>query len=229
MNSQDAINKLNKNFYDGLADAFSASREKPWVGWSNLLVVFRELESGFSLADIGCGNGRFLSFLQSSDIPVTYEGFDTSNLLIQKAKQLHITTSFEMFDITTEDLPKNYDVITLFGVLHHIQTDVLLSKVLTNLANHLNSSGMLIFTLWDFDPTKEKTFNSVAKNLGIHLGPNDYILDWGASGVNLRFCHLYTENEQRQITKLLRNNDIKLVDSFTADKANKYFVYKKIN
>ena len=52
---------LNNRFYKTVATDFSATRQMPWAGWDRLLPFLPK--EAIDILDLGCGNGRFLSFL----------------------------------------------------------------------------------------------------------------------------------------------------------------------
>jgi 2-polyprenyl-3-methyl-5-hydroxy-6-metoxy-1,4-benzoquinol methylase len=90
-------------------------------------------EHSFSLADIGCGDGGFITYLRKAK-GLSIEralGIDSSQVALDIAKQDNITTVFA--DITTEkgmaSIP-SADYILLFEILEHVpQAEKLLRKV----------------------------------------------------------------------------------------------------
>ena len=59
-----ALNEINRRFYRTSAEAFSASRDYPWLGWERIVGGFPE--PPHSVLDVGCGNGRFGVYLAAS-------------------------------------------------------------------------------------------------------------------------------------------------------------------
>jgi 2-polyprenyl-3-methyl-5-hydroxy-6-metoxy-1,4-benzoquinol methylase len=224
--NQSKISELNSNFYNSIAESFSRSRVKPWKGWESL---HKYIIGGKSLADLGCGDGRFLGYLLSQDIQCNYTGYDISENLLTKAKESFPIAHFIKSDTTLDKLTTNYDVICIFGMLHHLENVLSVNSFLNSAINNINEDGYLIITFWQFDPAKEKTFNSKARELGVLLQENDYLLDWGGSGEYLRFCHLYTKEEIQIVKDNLRQHGLLLVEEFNADKANLYLIFRKQN
>ena len=68
------IINLNKKFYAEISKDFSDTRSSYWKGWNNLLPYIKEifLNRNLFVADLGCGNGRFYSFLD--------DNFDTDKI-----------------------------------------------------------------------------------------------------------------------------------------------------
>ncbi len=58
-----ALADINRAFYRDRAEAFSATRERPWPGWSRVLACLEGSPRPLRVLDVGCGNGRFASFL----------------------------------------------------------------------------------------------------------------------------------------------------------------------
>ncbi|NMB70255.1 class I SAM-dependent methyltransferase [candidate division WWE3 bacterium] len=216
---------LNVHFYNTLAGQFARSRVKPWAGWTLLL---KYIKASCLIADIGCGDGRFLTFLLNNNINCAYTGYDTSAELINLAKKEHAQANFYTFDVIQNKLPRNYDVVCAFGLVHHIPNQKALYKTIKNISAVVNKQGLVIITIWKFNPQKEKTFNIKSRELGISLEKGDFLLDWGGTGVNLRFCHLYDRTEIENLIKHFERARFSLIDQFDADKENTYLVFKKL-
>ncbi len=216
---------LNIQFYNTLADQFARSRVKPWAGWSLLL---KYIKTNCIIADIGCGDGRFLTFLINNNINSVYDGYDTSTELINIAQEKHKGANFYITDVIHNKLPRNYDVVCAFGLIHHIPNQNSLYKAIENISNSINKRGLVIITIWKFNPQKEKTFNIKSRELGISLEKGDFLLDWGGTGENLRFCHLYDKTEIDQLIKHFEQAKLSLIEQFDADKENTYLVFRKL-
>jgi len=94
--------------------------------WS--VLIKRLLEGKKSVLDIGCGDGRFTSFLKDFD----YLGVDISQKNIDVCKKNHPKTRFECADLTKWDTKKKYDVVFSWVALQHInplQFDELARKI----------------------------------------------------------------------------------------------------
>ena len=73
--------RINRQFYDSLADSFAETRATPHPGFT-LLLDFLPLNLA-SLLDVGCGNGRFGHFLDQHRPLKRYVGVDFSTELLQ--------------------------------------------------------------------------------------------------------------------------------------------------
>src|SRR5579859_7793821 len=121
------LNQLNQQFYEQVAADFSQTREQPWSGWQQLIPLLQEKQPQ-NILDLGCGNGRFGEFLQNQLPNFQYKGVDKNKNLLQIAKSHLPDATFSQVDIVESSLENSlanqitdkYDLITLFGVLHHI-------------------------------------------------------------------------------------------------------------
>ena len=269
--NQTTINQLlalNADFYQQTAQSFSDSRAYFWSGWDQLLPIILQNTTQIStlkVLDLGCGNARFAEFL-AKNIPsyqiLRYYGWDNSADLLNHAQQkiannilndsqidLHPQTSFvlDLIDLTQANSSKlleqksPFQIITLFGVLHHLPAQNNRLKILQTLAKQLQPQGLLIFSLWQFmkDPRlaarviEPAVFPSPLQQT--FLEENDYLLDWKRSATNnaLRYCHNFTDQEISELVVSLQNTaQLKLIKQFTADgpqnnPLNTYLVFLK--
>lgn len=238
------LNKINSDFYKAIADEFSETRHYHWKGWDNL-VSFLKISS-LQVLDMGCGNGRFGQFLINKKFSdFLYCGVDNSNELLKIAKNnlKNVENArFENIDIVEsllnnsleEKLPsEKYDLITLFGVLHHIPSFELRKKLIEELSLKLKKNGLLVLTSWQF-PMEDRFNKKIIKPEKLNLKPtelykNDYILDWKKGKTAYRYCHFTDDSEINEIMENIEN--ISLFDEFLADgsnnKLNRYFILKK--
>lgn len=245
------LNKLNRRFYQQVAASFSESRSYYWQGWNKLVPYIQELakhhKDQVTVLDIGCGNGRFGSFLaeQLPDIKIKYIGADNSQelLKIAKAQTLspNIKSDFIKLDIVEslldeslqkklQDLKPNF--ITALGVLHHIPSFKLRQSFISQLGNSLLSPGYLSFTTWNFLDNKRFQKKIIdPKQVGLDpqkLEKHDVILDWKRGETAYRYCH-YTGQEE--LETLIRESKLEQASQFKADgkngKLNTYTLLKK--
>lgn len=217
--------EINNQFYLKVGEDFDKSRNYFWKGWDELIPY---LKPNTNLIDIGCGNGRFAEFIK--DLQITYLGIDNNEYLIKKAinKNLEFAT-FENIDILKMfDLANNFKYICMFGILHHIPSFELRISFIKNLITKLNSSGLLIMSIWQFTQAPNFAKNIVSVNdFGIgndDIEPNDYLYKWNRGVSAIRYCHFVDNNE---IKIILESCNLEIVKEFNADKFNKYLILKK--
>ncbi len=102
-----------------------------------------------SLLDVGCGDGRLLSYLSSVFHEKKLEGIDYSEKAINLAKAINIGGNVKYFarNIISEPLDAcKYDVVTLIEVMEHIDPREL-DQFLNSVKKCLNKEGVLIVTV----------------------------------------------------------------------------------
>jgi len=105
--------------------------------------------------DIGCGsNGRFFDLLLKHGFQV--EGIDVSEKMIVLARQRHPNVPLHHADITTWNLPRQYDLISAWDSTWHLP----LKKqefVMQKICEGLTPNGVFIFTTGGVDEPGEKS------------------------------------------------------------------------
>lgn len=262
MNLQTAqkLNSLNNNFYEVIGKYFNHSREYAWEGWEKMVKhgEFGKLveSNNINTLELGCGNGRFLEFLllQKNIILEKYIGLDASDFLLDRAaerlKGLDYTNAefiktdllFDSWqDKLTISNDKQFNLITAFGLFHHIPSFDLRLKLFTQTHSLLAGDGLFIFTTWQFKDVPrlsrrmldlqsvagQEVINKFEIDIG-NFEDNDYILDWHKGFVAYRFSHYYTKHE---VEKLCSYSGFEIVDTFEADgkegNVNRYYIIQK--
>jgi tRNA (uracil-5-)-methyltransferase TRM9 len=222
---------INRDFYDRSGAEFSATREHPWPGWVRLAA---ELPAGrISVLDAACGNGRFAAFLADSREPspgrLEYLGLDSSQRLLARARarELGSHVRFEQRDLLGTDMaeslpPGPYDLISVFGFLHHVPGFDARRALLAALADRLSERGLLAATVWCFGESERlhgrrmawQCYNeTAAAPIDIsQLETGDHLLRWGEQKPSddgcppVRYCHLADELEIEQLLVALRGS-----------------------
>jgi tRNA (uracil-5-)-methyltransferase TRM9 len=246
----DRLNQLNKQFYQSVATDFNFSRNYYWQGWQQVLKVIKNNfgDKEIPVLDVGCGNGRFASFLEEGKTNFRYYGLDSSQKLLNLASKqvsLKTKTNFLYFDIVDrlknnqfetffkeKNMNDPFDLIVSFGVLHHIPSFNLRKSFFHSLADSLNKNGILVITAWQFlDNPKLKERLIEFDKVGIHkndVEENDYLLDWRRGEQAIRYCHLTTKKE---ISELIKETNLKIIEMYKADSKtnnlNQYYILKK--
>ena len=243
------LDALNARFYKKIATDFNESRTYYWHGWREFLpyieLILAERES-LRILDIGCGNGRFGKFLYDylPAVPMIYHGLDNNEQLLElAAKKLastHLDVTLQdknvvkglMNNSFLADVSDEYDVIALFGVIHHVPSLKLRKKMMSTLTKHLTKHGVAIVTFWRFlDSQKLKRKIEPFDRLQIdqtQLEKNDYLLNWKRGSTAYRYCHYADQAEEKE---LIQASKLQLIDSFESDgkegRGNKYLVLKQ--
>ncbi len=223
---------LNRTFYAKVADTFHRTRSEPWPGWSEIAPHLQALASRSPrprILDLGCGNGRFGAFVASLGIDFEYTGVDGDETLLAFARErslanTHYLNADLLEDNFTDRLASDeYDVVALFGVVHHVPGREARAALLESAATRLAPNGLLAVTLWEFGGRERfaakaiswETFNRTAD---VPVDPdqveaNDFLLPFADSPA-VRYCHFLDEGE---IAQILARLPLRLVRTFRAD------------
>lgn len=242
-----ALNTINSQFYDTIAQDFSDSREFNWQGWDRLIPLLQKLSTEkkvLSVLDVGCGNGRFASFLAEKlpYVSLSYTGIDSNEKLLNIAKiklaSINATVTLQQRDIVIDLLENkfltdqnNFDLIVAFGVVHHIPSIELRVLFFKSIKNHLEVNGITAITLWNFMEIarmqkKQSAFTDPKINSD-ELEPNDFLLSWNRGSRAYRYCHYSDQHEQQE---LINSSGLTLFEKYQADGkegvGNTYLVLK---
>lgn len=235
------LNDLNRAFYQKVGTFFDESRDYFWPGWDRVLLyidkVQKEPRQPFRVLDLGCGNGRFGQFLKENfagEFDISYTGIDFDSFLLSQAKKTLPDATFYEADILNLDLDsffrqdQIFDLIVLFGVMHHIPGFQTREELLSKLVAKLNPDGFLIFSVWEFLESaslRERIHSWSELNLEEQVEDGDYLLDWQRGEEALRYCHHFSDIE---IEKLCKSSLLEITDIYRSnkkgDRYNKYIV-----
>jgi SAM-dependent methyltransferase len=226
-NTARALVAVNREFYHARAAAFDASRDAPWPGWSRVLEHLTA--DAPRVLDVGCGNGRFAAFLAERGVGARYLGVDGSGPLLAAARRQRIPGArFRRAELVAgEDdaaLPADcFDLVAVFGLLHHVPGEVRRRTLLHALARRLAPGGVLALAFWRFgDFARFRTrilppsaWRSIPGGPidPEHLESGDHLLPFGANGTP-RYCHHTDESECERLTTSL---PLVRVDRYLAD------------
>lgn len=221
--------EINRRFYDEYARSFGNTRSRPWQAWPCLLTNFSathpQVSTPLRVLDAGCGNGRFGRLVaETVDRPVIYHGWDQSLGLLEQARDKvagHVAGSaFHAVDLGSmapEAWPEPeepFQIIGIFGVLHHLPGEAERRRLLSALGQRLAPGGELWASWWMLHHTerfKKKVRNweevpQVYKGLEPpnldHLEPGDRLLAWQKDGLGLRYLHFPPEDELERLKHL---------------------------
>lgn len=233
------LNAINENFYTITALEFNQTREAPWPGWSALLKhLVREPDGqSFKVLDVGCGNGRFGMFLaENLGREIDYHGIDNNQTLLDiafanLAQAPGMATTVERRNIVEDPPPAGlFDLVALFGVLHHIPGSDHRARLLQTFAAHVRPGGVLAFACWrfyEFERFRQRII-PWPDDLANEVEAHDYLLDWRRGEVAARYCHYVTDDEHES---LVAAAGLVEIDTFRADgmtgTANCYSVLRR--
>lgn len=239
-----ALNAMNRAFYVARGADFDASRDHPWPGWQRALASTARPLAGRApgaaprrVLDLGCGNGRFGVWLMHLDAtPTHYLGLDASPTLLDRARAA-FATSRPGFDVELreldfvegdgpEALPLGpFDLVVVFGVLHHVPGAALRRRLVESAAARLAPGGGLVVTAWQFGGRErfersllpEDVVEALAPSWGVDPGelePGDRFLGFGGDSSIPRYCHAM---DAAELDALMQGLGVDVVDAFAAD------------
>lgn len=155
---------------------------KPFIYWSwginymcsiEFLVEQIQKESFSKLIDVGCGDGRFVREISKRVKEETVIGVDISQRAINLARALNPELEFYRRDIRKDELPDDYDIVTLIEVIEHVPVDDV-RPFLSSVADLQRDGGRLYITVPHSNRVTQKKhfqhFNS--KSISEHLQPD---------------------------------------------------------
>jgi 2-polyprenyl-3-methyl-5-hydroxy-6-metoxy-1,4-benzoquinol methylase len=150
----DDIIKSVQQMYDEIGSHFSRTRQKTYdedgsPNWPVTTKYLKELKSGQTVLDIGCGNGRLVAGLPAG---VAYIGKDFSETLLAEARRLYPNHEFAYGNVVEPEMWSQldrYDAIFCVAVLHHIPSRDQQLSVLSQAKKHLKRGGFMYLTVWN--------------------------------------------------------------------------------
>ncbi len=197
------LNELNREFYRVTATHFDESRRDAWLGWEVLLPYLKSepARAPFSVLDVGCGNGRFGLFLaESLGADIHYHGIDNNPVLLERAGQVLASTGM-VVQLEESDIVQNppdggaYNLVVLFGVLHHIPGNHQRQVFMRTMADRVTAGGLLVFACWRFYEYERFRKRIVPWPADFHVEPGDFLLDWRRGAEAVRYCHYVDDAE----------------------------------
>lgn len=221
--------QLSADFYSFHADSFDETRLNPWDSWQQVIRSIEAIATPRNVLDLGCGNGRFATFLdEHASTKIDYTGIDSEEQLIHKAQHRYPAGRFYVENIESVlEWSETYDFVACFGVFHHLPGAQFRSEILNQLENILSPGGVVAISLWQ--PKRLKNF--ATKFFTEHnvegLEDNDYLFGWKGDFSRLRYCHHFEDDE---IHDLIAHSPFQLVTESQGignDQSNWYLVLQK--
>ena len=213
--------ELNHQFYQTFAEDFSATRQRLQPG---VVQVLDAVPLTASVLDLGCGNGQLAAYLSEHGHTGTYLGVDSTENLVEIARQLNVPNSaFIHADLTAAEwetqLPDQaYDYILCFAVMHHIPSQKLRLEFLHKVHSLLAPGGRFIHSNWQFLESERLRDRVLPwETIGLtdqDVDPHDYLLDWRRGGTGYRYVHFFTNTELNGLAEAV---GFKVSGLFTSD------------
>lgn len=205
----DAVKNVN-DVYTSIASDFDKTRFSQWIG---VRLFLDTLHVNSLLGDIGCGNGKYLSYRKDINV----HGTDICEPLIIIAKNKN--ESANIIRANALMLPyrdKSFDNTISIAVLHHFTTIDERVKFLKELARI--TVGNIMISVW----ATEQTDARKSKWRPIGNGNNDYIIPYMTTNRKETYDRYYHLFEKEEIINLCKN--ILTIQKIWYEKNNWYFI-----
>jgi tRNA (uracil-5-)-methyltransferase TRM9 len=205
-----ALISLNRAFYARFAVDFARTRSGWPAGFDRILPY---LGRAANVLDLGCGNGRLLTFLAKHGWTGQYLGADSSKELLALAEQaalalpanaMGIDALFEVVDFADPGWISRFrtpafDAIAALAVLHHIPGRAQRIEFLAACRTLLGPRGLLVVSTWQFlaaPRLRARILPWQVVGLGeADVETGDYLLSWGEGAAGQRYCAAIDEDE----------------------------------
>lgn len=147
-----------KNIYESIADEFNITRGYYWKPISSFM---DDLKDNSFICDIGCGNGRNMSYKQHRFI-----GIDNCYKFVNMCQHKGFDTIYS--EMTNIQLPNNYcDHVICIASFHHLANDENRINSLLEMKRLLKPHGKILLTVWSKNQPKKTriTFDNYGDNI----------------------------------------------------------------
>uniref|UniRef100_UPI003AB0044F tRNA (carboxymethyluridine(34)-5-O)-methyltransferase alkbh8 isoform X1 n=1 Tax=Centroberyx gerrardi TaxID=166262 RepID=UPI003AB0044F len=160
--------------YDAIASHFSSTRHSPWPRVCHFL---SSLPPGSVLADVGCGNGKYLGV----NPQVTAVGCDRSSALIQICAE----RGYQAFVSDALDVPlqtATCDACISIAVIHHFSTQERRLAAVRELVRLLKPGGRALIYVWALEQEYNKQRSKYLKDYNKEHAGNLILTDNTSEG-----------------------------------------------
>lgn len=211
--------------YHSISHEFSDSRR---YAWQDFNFFKKYLFENAEIVDLGCGNGRLISFLEQFFLgaPFRYIGIDNSSVLLEKAHQAFPRQLFlpgDQLEIPVDDAQT--DLVFSIAAFHHIPSRLLRQKALQEIVRILKPGGTVILSVWNLWQWKYWRENLSAWLRSLFTfgsyAPNDLYIPWKNSQgktVSKRYYHNFLPSE---LARLVRQSGLEIREHYAVKKGLK--------
>jgi len=208
--------------YNSISRQFDGSR---FCMWPEVVGFLDSQPRGALIADIGCGNGKYLDYRATDCMMVAC---DTSAELLKIARERRAgCLSFSLGNML--QLPYRgglFDAVINVAVLHHISTRERRIAAVKELLRIVRPGGRVCISVWADEQVKKTKWQLCNTN----NSNTDYMIPFDKRNgeVIMRYYHLFTEADFRGVLNECIGEEEVVLESFVFDKDNWIAVLRKI-
>lgn len=164
----DLYSNIDKYYTNKIITHGTTPKGVDWNGEDGQNLRFKQLskiinKDYFSLADIGCGYGKYCEYLENNFQNYTYIGYDLSNEMIINAKKLYKNTNIKFIN------NKNFDVKQ--------QVDYSIASGIFSVKMNHNEAEWLSYILITLDKLNEKSLKGFSFNMLTKYSDKEHMKD----------------------------------------------------
>jgi len=138
-----------------------------------------------NLLDVGCGNGELISLIHGRFPTIQLHGVDLSPAVIEENRQRFPYCNFEVLDIESESLHRQYELVVTSEVIEHLNDR---STALKNMARMVRPGGHLLISspagrVFETERRWGHTTHPTARELSEFASTSglriEYLANWG--------------------------------------------------
>jgi len=206
--------------YNSISRQFDGSR---FCMWPEVVRFLDSQATGSLIADIGCGNGKYLDYRVRDCMMVAC---DTSAELLKIARERREgCLSFSLGNMLALPYrPGLFDAVINVAVLHHISTTERRIAAVKELLRIVRPGGRVCISVWADEQVKKTKWQLCNTN----NSNTDYMIPFDKRNgeVIMRYYHLFTEADFKDV--LNKCSLEAKVESFVFDKDNWIAILRKI-
>ncbi|CAC5396376.1 ALKBH8 [Mytilus coruscus] len=155
--------------YEEIADHFSGTRHTPWPKISQFI---KDMPVGSLMADIGCGNGKYLGLNQSVYEVGSDRSVNLSEICHQRSHEVYVG---DVLHIPLRSC--SFDFCICIAVIHHMSTQERREAAIIELLRILRSGGKLLIYVWAMEQERHKIKSKYLKESKLHNTDKDHSLN----------------------------------------------------
>jgi len=228
--------------YEKIAPHFSHTRYK---GWPMIVDFLNALPDASLVADVGCGNGKYLGVNPNIQMIGTDRSFNLIGICRERSQ------NFQTFVADSLKLPlrsQAFDSVISIAVVHHFSTDTLRVQALSEMHRCLKTGGKMLVYVWAYEQEHKKfatqdvfvpwhlhdTYKEGESKLKESKPEDSTFIDTAIeakdkqSTVYHRYYHVFREGELETLITKYMADKVKIVDRYY-DHANWVVICERID